>query len=103
MENKIQKEANILIFNNIPIPSKQNNKNIDDTIMHVRLFEPYSGWEWYLSEYDPKTKMAFGYVKGAFNEWGYVYIPTLETQNVERDLYFKPLTFKNLKISLNKR
>lgn len=30
-----------------------------------------SSWEWYPVEFDRKTGICFGFVKGDFNEWGY--------------------------------
>ena len=34
------------------------------TIALIKLFDPTGGWTWYISEYDPKTREAFGLVDG---------------------------------------
>lgn len=72
----------------------------------VKLFTPDSSWTWYLSEYDPKTKRAFGFCldsgfpDGA--ELGYVSLEELAEARgrlglpIERDLYWTPVTFEEL-------
>ncbi|ARC72516.1 MULTISPECIES: DUF2958 domain-containing protein [Bacillus] len=64
---------------------------------------------WYMTEYDAKTKMAYGYVDNLsdpmLSEWGTFSIQEFEDYNktnsfpmIERDLYFDPVKFKELKI-----
>ena len=71
-----------------------------DPVVRVHLFSRLMGWDWYLTEYDPETGEAFGYVRGFAGEWGYVSVPELEAANarcgmpvVERDLAFRPAPF----------
>lgn len=45
----------------------------------VRVFDPHSGWTWYLWEVDSKTgDLAFGFVKGFEHELGYVSVEELK-------------------------
>lgn len=56
-----------------------------------------------LAEYSPKEELAFGYIKGDFNEWGYISLKELKSLKkngvpiIERDIHFKPTKFKELK------
>ena len=61
-----------------------------DPVVRVHLFSCVAGWDWYLTEYDPATGEAYGYVS----------VPELEAANarcgmpvVERDLAFGPAPF----------
>ncbi len=69
-------------------------------ICHFLLTD--GGFDWYPVEYDKATETFFGYVKGIENEWGYFTLSQLNEVRgqyglkVERDLYFKPIKFKNL-------
>jgi len=40
--------------------------------MWFKFFHPMSSWTWYLTEYDPKERLAFGLVAGFETEIGYV-------------------------------
>ena len=74
-----------------------------DHVLQVKLFCPWSSWAWYLCEYDAEAKIAFGYVKGFENEWGDFAVWELEEivgpmgLKIERDMYFKPIKFSELK------
>lgn len=83
----------INLFRNYPIRSQED---VGDPIVVAKLFDIAGSGTWYLTEFDPKDKIAFGYVTGlAYDEWGDVYIPELEEilhfgiPRIERDLYFK--------------
>lgn len=60
----------------------------------VKFFDPCSQWTWYATEYDPKDRLFFGYVKGYDNEFGYFSLSELESVTnrfglgIERDKYF---------------
>lgn len=57
----------------------------------AKYFHPFADWAWYLVEIDKEDgDLCFGYVDGAFPEWGYFRLSELEDNNVERDLYFTP-------------
>ena len=69
----------------------------DEKILQLRFYEVSSGWEWYLTEYDPIDKIAFGYVKGFENEWGYFSITEMQDiPTIKRDYEFEPTKFKAL-------
>lgn len=79
------------------IPALYAQEGAEDPVVYLHLFSCISGWDWYITEYDPATGEAFGLVKGFETEWGYVYIPELEGVNrakgfnvVERDERFSP-------------
>lgn len=80
------------LFQDYPLYSQED---ADDTLIVARLFDPCSAATWYLLEYDPVEKIAFGYVTGLCeNEFGYTSLIELESierpfgLTIERDLYF---------------
>jgi hypothetical protein len=66
-----------------------------DAIVHAHLFSPYSGWDWYLLEFDGDD-LLFGYTVGTHPEYGYSSLAELEQakrgqlQLVERDRHWTP-------------
>lgn len=57
----------------------QMEKESRDIVIAVRLFDMGSTIQWWLSEYDPQSKVAFGYVTGFVeNEWGTIPLQELE-------------------------
>lgn len=62
----------------------------------VKLFDPCGAYTWYITEYDPTTREAFGLVHGDTDELGYINMPALVAQRgqfglpIERDLSWKP-------------
>lgn len=70
----------------------------NDKILRARFYEPNSNWSWYLTEYDPDEKIAFGFVKGFAHEWGYFSLTEMqEIPTILRDKSFVPIYFKDLK------
>lgn len=71
-----------------------------EAIAYAHFFschEGLAGWDWYMTEYNPDTKEAFGLVKGFCSELGYFSIAEFEAMNkkhgfevIERDTCFKP-------------
>ena len=72
-----------------------------DPIVIAKWFNPVGAATWWATEYDPKTKIAFGYVTlyglgDPCNEWGYFSLAELEEYKgplglgIERDLSFTP-------------
>jgi hypothetical protein len=92
----------------------QAKKGSSDIVIPVKLFENDGAIRWWLSEYDQKSKIAFGYVTGLFeDEWGDISLEELEglktiinfsnrkfvlVPRVEVNPYFKPTKFKDLPI-----
>lgn len=79
------------------VPSLYEQDGADDPIVHVHYFSCVNGWDWYLTEYDPRTGEAFGLVRGFETEWGYFSVREMERVNrekgfgvVERDERFEP-------------
>lgn len=79
------------------VPSLYEQDGADDPIVHVHYFSCVNGWDWYLTEYDPRTGEAFGLVEGYDDELGYFSIKEMAELNrqmgfaaVERDEHFSP-------------
>ena len=78
--------------NGYPLYSQEHE---DDPKVIAKLFDRVGSATWYLTEYDPVEKIAFGYVVGLHvDEWGYTSLTELESierpfgLTIERDLYF---------------
>ncbi len=63
----------------------------------VKLFSPSGSWTWFISEYDPKTRLAYGLVIGHERELGSFSMVELVDLRVppfglpiERDLHWSP-------------
>ncbi len=67
-----------------------------DPTAHLRWFTPDADWTWWILEYDPDERLAFGLVRGHDTELGYVSLAEIEAVRgvlglrVERDLHFRP-------------
>jgi len=90
------------IAKRIPKLYSTENTKAKDKKIYVKFFSPYSNYTWYVAEYDGNDTF-FGYVEGAFGEWGYFTLSELAQANtnglplVERDKYFKPKKFGGIK------
>lgn len=93
--------AQQLILKSCKIPALGQQDGSEDPKVHVKLFTPYSGWTWLLTEYDPQTGEAFGFAYNSQDPQGAElgYIPVAELQGmrnrsglqmVERDIHFQP-------------
>lgn len=76
--------------------------DIEDKILAVKFFSPYSNWTWYGVEFDGEDTF-FGYVEGFENEWGNFSLSELASARVngmvpavERDMSFRPIKFEDL-------
>jgi hypothetical protein len=78
-------------------------EDVMDPVVVAKFFNPTGAGTWYATEYDPESKMFFGFVSifGDWNdEWGYFSLAELESfrgrfgLGIERDLYFgeKPIS-----------
>lgn len=61
----------------VAIPALYAQEEAEDPIAYAHLFSPYSGWDWFVTEIDPESGLAFGLVNGHFSELGYFSIPEL--------------------------
>ena len=85
------------------IPAIGANEDADDHAP-AKLFSPYTGWRWYITEWDPETGLCFGVVEGFETELGYFDLTELAEATVfgsvpavERDLYWEPKTIGEIK------
>ncbi len=85
---------------------KQYNKPLHKQIVIAKFFNPCGAGTWYLTDYNPKTGIAFGYVSifGDWNdEWGSFSIKELEDfkdsrfgLGIERDIYWTEKPVKEI-------
>ena len=74
------------------------NMKLEDVKVIAKFFCPWNEWAWYFTEYDPETRIFFGFVRGLENEFGYTSLDEMEAikgpfgLGIERDLYFAPLS-----------
>lgn len=54
-------EAFIALFKEYPLYSQENNS---DPLVVAKLFHAYGAATWYVTEFNPDTKIAFGFVVG---------------------------------------
>ncbi len=80
-------------FTEYQLYSQEHEK---DPLVIAKLFDPCGSATWYLTEYDPVQKIAFGYITGLQqDEWGYTSLTELESikrpygLTIEKDLYFQ--------------
>ena len=74
------------------------NMSKDEIPVIAKYFSCFSGWTWYMTEYDPESGLAFGAVKGFETELGFFSIAQFDSYNaqyaplqpIERDMYYKP-------------
>ena len=81
-------------------PSVRQRRTPDDpdaVVARVKLFSPYNGWRWYVTEWEAETGLCFGLVEGFETELGYFDLTELsevtvlgQVPAVERDLYWEP-------------
>lgn len=78
------------------IPPLYATQDQVDPTARVKLFTPDSSWTWFVVEYDAPNRLAFGFVIGHEQEFGYFDLSELESVRgplglrIERDLYFEP-------------
>ena len=84
--------------------ANENARDYDSVLAPAKLFSPYSGWTWYITEMDPQTRQCFGLVDGFERELGYFDLSELAETTVfggvpavERDLYWEPRTLGEIK------
>ena len=82
----------------------------DCSEVYLKFFSPYSGWTWYLCQFDPEDGRAFGLVRGLEVELGYFNMYELaeirfeklgNVPAVERDLHWKPRLLAEVEDAVN--
>ena len=89
--------AYVFIPKGMELPKLYANEQAgnDDPIALLKFFTPDSSWTWYLCEYQPDDRLAWGLVIGHERELGYFSLEELEEVRgpmglpIERDLHFK--------------
>ena len=89
------------------IPALYANEHVsdfDDVLAPAKLFSPYTGWRWFITEWNPETGTCFGLVEGFEMEIGYFDLTELAEATVlgsvpavERDLYWQPKTIGEIR------
>jgi hypothetical protein len=78
------------------LPKLGSLENERDPLVPVKFFQPWGGWTWYATEYDPEDRVCFGLVDGFEQELGYFSLDELEAVRgpggltLERDLHWTP-------------
>ncbi len=91
--------------NKIPkIGANEDVDEYDDVLARAKLFCPYTGWRWFITEWDPESGTCFGLVEGFEVELGYFDLTELAESTVlgnvpavERDLYWEPKTIGEIR------
>ena len=93
------------------IPALYTNENVrhyDAVVAIAKLFSPYNGWRWFITEWEAETGLCFGLVQGFETELGYFDLDELaevtvfgSVPAVERDLYWKPKTLGEVRRELH--
>ena len=86
------------------IGAHEDAPDYDGVLAPAKLFSPYSGWTWYITELDAETGLCFGLVEGFETELGYFSLDELAEATVfggvpavERDLYWQPRTIGEIR------
>jgi DUF2958 family protein len=87
---------------------------VEDPIIQVKFFTPWSSWTWYAIEYDG-ADLFFGFVIGGpwqaghEAELGYFSLAELTAVRgpggirIERDLYFEPVSLSEVRAAIDAR
>ncbi len=88
----------------IPPFYSSEDVELEEKMIYAKFFLADAQWSWFILEYDPESNTFFALVDGLDRELGYVSLDELEQVrghmglHVERDLYFTPVKYKDLKI-----
>jgi len=87
------------ILTHIPRIGETSEKDASEVRVWVKFFLPEGAWTWYVTELDPDTEEAFGFVRGFGGELGYFSLTELRELRtptfhlpIERDLYWNNKT-----------
>lgn len=63
----------------LPPLRSQEDKDPSEVRVYLKVFNPYGGGRWYVTEYDAAERLGFGYVTGlGDDELGYISLEELE-------------------------
>lgn len=89
------------------LPELYSQEGVDDPLVRVKFFTPWTDWTWYAIEFDGDDTF-FGYVDGIVPELGYFSLSELESVQgpgglkVERDKFYKPERLSEVKKRVEK-
>ena len=101
---KLAQFHEVLLLMSTPRLYAQENKG-EEAIVYVKLFDPCGSWTWYITEYDPAQKQAFGLVDDHEAEYGYIDLTELSEVRgaagigIEIDMHFSPRPLKEVRES----
>lgn len=78
------------------LPSIEESRDMRDPVARVKLFDPTSGWTWWIAAYDPVDRLAYGLTHGFEDELGYISMEEITVFRgrfglpIERDLHWTP-------------
>lgn len=84
-----------------PLLYANENKPKEETKVIAKFFTPWTNWTWYATEFDG-VDLFYGLIQGLEEEYGYFSLKELESirgpfgLKIERDLYFKNKTLKDV-------
>ena len=77
-----------------------DQSEVKNPLIVAKFFDPVGSATWYATEYNPNTRICYGYVTGlVYDEWGTFSIDELESirrpfgLRIERDIHFEEKTF----------
>jgi len=86
------------------IPALYETEGVSNPLCYVKLFTPDSNWTWFIMEISKDdNQTCFGYVVGLDSELGFFSLAELESVHgplglaVERDMFFTPAPFEQIK------
>ena len=87
-----------------PLYANEDAADYDAVLAPAKLFSPYTGWTWYITEWEAESGLCFGLVEGFEVELGYFDLTELaeitvfgSVPAVERDLYWEPQTLGEIR------
>ena len=86
------------------IPDIYETEGVSNPLCYVKFFTPDSNWTWFIMEISKDgDQTCFGYVVGLDSELGFFSLAELESVHgplglaVERDMFFTPTPFEQIK------
>ena len=83
------------------IPNKEHIGDFHTYTIYGKISITETGWEWFITGFDPITGIFFGFVNGLYPEWGYFGLYEIneiieDGWTVVHDTDFKPIKFADL-------
>ena len=76
----------------------------ENPIAHVRLFDPKTGWEWFIHQYDPEEQIGYCLANAVTVEYGTLYVPELvKCGPVQLDPDFTPRPLRDIHTEIELR